>query len=58
MGLFNRVFGGANGVQEAMRLSYANHVANVAGGKLQVSDPSEAPAMRSPSAASSETAER
>jgi ribosomal protein L37AE/L43A len=42
MGLFNRAFGGANGVREAMQLSYANHVADIASGKIQVPDRSEA----------------
>lgn len=42
MGLFNRAFGGANGVRETMQLSYANHVADVVSGKLPVSDRSEA----------------
>ncbi len=42
MGLFNRAFGGANGVREAMQLTYANHVADIDSGKIQVSDRSEA----------------
>lgn len=36
------MFGGANGIREAMQLSYANHVADVLSGKLQVADRSEA----------------
>lgn len=34
VGLFNKLFGGANGVRESMRDSYAQHIALVSSGRL------------------------